>query len=317
MLSLDTSTEVTAVGTRVARGARSPAMFASAVVDAPRAAMSRVLPAVSSLLSGSQLSIHDVSAVIVGRGPGSFTGVRIGVATAKGLAHGLGVPLWGVGNARRHRVGQDLERRDAARGARRCDARRGVSGAVPMRRRACGAFGAGPRGACPREAAREWAEVGEPIAADRQRASQVRRPVRRGARRVSDVRRRGVVGTERARALPGVRRGSRARARSARATPASCCRSTRACPTPRRAEVRRRGQACSAHRACERRGGRAIVSVVMRDDARDRHRCAWPRSSPRPFADPWAPGRSWTSSRLRAGHTSSPRRMANSSATRA
>ncbi|MDU4970404.1 MAG: tRNA (adenosine(37)-N6)-threonylcarbamoyltransferase complex dimerization subunit type 1 TsaB, partial [Atopobium minutum] len=46
-------------------------------------------------LSDAGLSIEDVDSVLVGRGPGSFTGVRIGIATAKGLACGAGTPLWG------------------------------------------------------------------------------------------------------------------------------------------------------------------------------------------------------------------------------
>lgn len=47
-------------------------------------------------LSRAGYSMADVDAVLVGRGPGSFTGVRIGIATAKGVACGLGCPLHGT-----------------------------------------------------------------------------------------------------------------------------------------------------------------------------------------------------------------------------
>ncbi len=47
-------------------------------------------------LTQAGLAMADVDAVIVGRGPGSFTGVRIGIATAKGIACGLGCALFGV-----------------------------------------------------------------------------------------------------------------------------------------------------------------------------------------------------------------------------
>lgn len=96
ILGIDTATERTVV-VLATRDERHLVMHGSAEVDAPRAAMSRVLVLVEDVLNESRMSIHDVREVVVGRGPGSFTGVRIGVATAKGLAHGLGVPLHGVG----------------------------------------------------------------------------------------------------------------------------------------------------------------------------------------------------------------------------
>ena len=56
----------------------------------------RVLEDVDDLLRLAGAEPRDLDALAVGTGPGSFTGVRIGVATARGLALALGVPLAGV-----------------------------------------------------------------------------------------------------------------------------------------------------------------------------------------------------------------------------
>lgn len=53
---------------------------------------------VSSLLDAHGLAPRDLGAIVVGTGPGRFTGVRSAVAVAKGLAWGLGVPLAVVGS---------------------------------------------------------------------------------------------------------------------------------------------------------------------------------------------------------------------------
>lgn len=53
-----------------------------------------LVPAVESLLVDSERTPRDLSGIVVGRGPGSFTGVRIAAATARGMASALGVPLW-------------------------------------------------------------------------------------------------------------------------------------------------------------------------------------------------------------------------------
>jgi len=53
-----------------------------------------LLPAVEFVLERARLVPADLEGVVVGAGPGSFTGVRIAAATAKGLVHALGVPLF-------------------------------------------------------------------------------------------------------------------------------------------------------------------------------------------------------------------------------
>ncbi len=55
-----------------------------------------MFPAFEELVSAAGASPRDVSALAVGIGPGSFTGLRVGLAAAKGFAHSLGVPLVGV-----------------------------------------------------------------------------------------------------------------------------------------------------------------------------------------------------------------------------
>ena len=55
-----------------------------------------LLPRVSDMLANSGLSLADMDAVAVAAGPGSFTGLRIGIAAAKGLAWGVEKPCLGV-----------------------------------------------------------------------------------------------------------------------------------------------------------------------------------------------------------------------------
>lgn len=51
---------------------------------------------IHACMSEAQFEMHDLSAISVSKGPGSYTGLRIGVSTAKGIAYALGIPLIGV-----------------------------------------------------------------------------------------------------------------------------------------------------------------------------------------------------------------------------
>jgi tRNA threonylcarbamoyl adenosine modification protein YeaZ len=58
-----------------------------------------LLPAIDALLGRLELPAPSLAAIVVGTGPGAFTGLRVGIATAKGLAHALGVSIIGISTA--------------------------------------------------------------------------------------------------------------------------------------------------------------------------------------------------------------------------
>lgn len=63
---------------------------------AGRTCAEELLPAVREMLEAGGLAVADLDAMVVVRGPGSFTGVRVGLSTAKGLAQAAGVAVVGV-----------------------------------------------------------------------------------------------------------------------------------------------------------------------------------------------------------------------------
>ena len=55
-----------------------------------------LIPSLRYLLKKAAIELHDLQGIVVARGPGSFTGLRVGMATAKGLAISTGAPLVGI-----------------------------------------------------------------------------------------------------------------------------------------------------------------------------------------------------------------------------
>lgn len=91
LLAIDTSTE--RAGVALTDGDTSESL----AWNARRAQTTTLLRAIQELLRLAQLSMADVAAVGVTVGPGTFNGLRVGLATAKGFVLGQGMPIVGVG----------------------------------------------------------------------------------------------------------------------------------------------------------------------------------------------------------------------------
>jgi len=121
VLGLDTSTRATAVAVLDADDHTSEARD-----DPPAGAhpghATRLLEMAREVLAGSGLGWSEVDRIAVGVGPGTFTGLRVGVATARGLAQSLSVELVGVSSLQALAVAP-LEEHDAVLAV--IDARRG------------------------------------------------------------------------------------------------------------------------------------------------------------------------------------------------
>jgi tRNA threonylcarbamoyladenosine biosynthesis protein TsaB len=78
----------------------------------------QLIPKIQELLDAQQCGIQDLEAIVVVHGPGSFTGVRVGLSAAKGLAEALSIPLLAVSRLAvlAATAGTDAAALDASRG---------------------------------------------------------------------------------------------------------------------------------------------------------------------------------------------------------
>ena len=91
VLGIDTSTQRTTVALGTEQG-----LVASAVLSGPGTGHEVALPTVAELLRWAGLEPSALGGIAVGLGPGLFTGMRVGIATAKTMAQVLRVPIVGL-----------------------------------------------------------------------------------------------------------------------------------------------------------------------------------------------------------------------------
>lgn len=146
LLALDTSTAICAVGVVLADGTVHEQSDGPERLHTRPAHTRELLPAIHAVLDRSGLAMGDIEHVAVGVGPGAFTGLRIGVATARAVATAAGVPLTPVSSLAALALGA-VEGSGAAAVLAANDARKsefycaihGIDGAVIAADRVCAA----------------------------------------------------------------------------------------------------------------------------------------------------------------------------------
>ena len=120
LLGLDTSTSAASACVLRADGESFEVLPEPERLERPPAHAAELLPAVAEAMSRAGVSWGDLGAIAVGVGPGTFTGLRIGIATARALASARGLPLRRVSSLAALAAGIDAPLRlpliDARRG---------------------------------------------------------------------------------------------------------------------------------------------------------------------------------------------------------
>jgi tRNA threonylcarbamoyl adenosine modification protein YeaZ len=95
VLALDTATPASTAAVAEVTGAGLHGIAERRTVD-PRAHGEMLAPQIRDTLTEAGVRPTDLGAIVAGLGPGPFTGLRVGLATAASMGHALGIPVYGV-----------------------------------------------------------------------------------------------------------------------------------------------------------------------------------------------------------------------------
>ncbi|MCL2497406.1 MAG: tRNA (adenosine(37)-N6)-threonylcarbamoyltransferase complex dimerization subunit type 1 TsaB [Symbiobacteriaceae bacterium] len=91
LLAVDTSTRFSGIALL-----RDTTVMAEYLLQSQLTHSQRLLPAIDLILQDALVKVEDLQGLVVAQGPGSFTGLRIGISLVKGLAQALEIPLVGI-----------------------------------------------------------------------------------------------------------------------------------------------------------------------------------------------------------------------------